>query len=195
MRRRDILLGSVAAGASGDPRPVAAQTSRMPTVTVLAIGQNARMMKARDTVAAELARLGWVESQTIRCVLHGGDGRIESLGGVVDGLLKAPVDVIVAIGGHRRSGGSRRDARNPDRGGGGRLRPDRGGLGAELRPPRRERDGAHGGQPEILKEVAPAIRRLGLRSHARQQREQPRPGPGAGGRGGAPARHVAGRGG
>jgi hypothetical protein len=99
MRRRDILLGSVSAGASGDPRPVAAQASRMPTVTVLAIGQNARMMKARDTVATELARLGWVESQTIRCVLHVGDGRIESLGGVVEGLLKAPVDVIVAIGG------------------------------------------------------------------------------------------------
>jgi putative ABC transport system substrate-binding protein len=166
MRRREALIGAFALLTA---RPAPAQQGRVPTVAILILGQRFSESGLHRTAPATLSELGWIDGRNVRIEVHAAEGRLADLASMVADAVRRKPDVIMAGGGTVTTVAVAVTREIPIVMAASAFDPiERGWAESYNRPGRNvtgvtfAADEAVDKQLELLKEVAPEIRRVAL---------------------------------
>jgi putative ABC transport system substrate-binding protein len=96
--RRLLTIGALAVALFAGPPAGGAQPRPLPRVGILSGQPSADLLGALDQFRQELAKLGWIEGQTVIVLeLRSAEGRNERLPALAAELLKADPRIIVAL--------------------------------------------------------------------------------------------------
>jgi putative ABC transport system substrate-binding protein len=98
MNRRAILLALLGGGTLAPLAVHAQQAGKLPSVGFLSTGTREDWSPWAAAFAQRMSELGWVEGQAITIHYRSADGRYESFAGIVAEFVRLNVDVIVAPG-------------------------------------------------------------------------------------------------
>lgn len=166
MRRREVLIGVALLSAT---RSAAAQERRRPLVAIIILGRPSAEFGIHLTAPAALSDLGWVDGRNIQIETHDAQGRLADLRPLVEEVVRRKPDVIMAGGGTVTSEAAAATREIPIVMSASAFDPvERGWADSYSRPGRNvtgltfAADEVVDKQLELLKEVAPEVRHVGL---------------------------------